>query len=271
LPARSVTAQRLLWVHVPKCGTPFGNIIARAGCTAADRVTLAIMWQPARRDNSEWPPDHLDPDVARRRASRNCSYARLETAHRAVSDQQYGWGARLVTMLRTPCERTVSGFFAQLHSCESMKVRLRVGFDEFYSNFTEQHVREYASCVSACAVNLLTGRPCGNSDANESTAATAERRELVSVAIRHLREDFFFVGLVSQWNTSVRLFARMTNTTVKPSDFVPSHVSRGHPRKEEVSRLLCSDHHRFEDQRLYQAATTRFHEDLATWRMAGER
>jgi len=272
--AAMVMLEQLFWLHIPKCGTPFGNLVARAGCALPTGVQLSgEMNTPSTEETLSQKDSKVRNDTLKHRESHKCAYARLESGHAPVRDVHYDSGARVVTMLRRPCERLVSGFFYGLHTCRTMQVRHnirhpsddhRCGADcqnrltSFYSNFTRNDAIEYAMCVGLCATNMFTGRQC-----DDDVGSPAQRLAIQLRATQRLRDDIFFVGLVERWNESVGRFGRMTGTPVLKADYIPGHISPTWGRTEDLRQFYCQ--HAFSnligDNILYDAAVERFNKE----------
>ena len=92
----------------------------------------------------------------------------------------------------------------------------------FYTTFSEADVHEYAKCISACAVNILTGFYCDKMDPN---LIMLERQR---IAVEHLHRHFFFVGLFEYWCAMCTQLYTVNNSYVSSSALVLQEpVDRG--------------------------------------------
>ena len=122
----------------------------------------------------------------------------------------------------------------------------------FYTNVSDAVIREYGECISACAVNMLTGMPCD--------AQTGETR--VQKALDHLLNDFFFVGIQEEWNSSMSMFASLTG--LRSSSSLLTSNSRPGLRGETRQRVeRIFEEFVFADDHLYRAALWQFHRLLS--------
>lgn len=120
--------------------------------------------------------------------------------HQPLSREALATGAgNLVTVLRQPRERLVSGFLHSLHDCNHLQQRLNLsevdGEGEWSGEALERLFAspgvaeglfaEYAACTAGCASNMLTGRWCNGGAPPARQAAEA----------RQVLQGFAFVGL----------------------------------------------------------------------------
>lgn len=111
------------------------------------------------------------------------TFVRFQSNHaplRAREAAQCGSGMVCTTVLRTPWQRTFSGFFHNLHDCFWMQRAHGLAQDSapsaaFYHHYTGMHVRLYAACVRDCATRMIAGLPCGRCTPLKNSPAMAER------------------------------------------------------------------------------------------------
>eukprot|EP00971_Amphidinium_carterae_P256685 5096725-Amphidinium_carterae.1 len=103
--------------------------------------------------------------------------------------------SRVVTMIRDPRQRAVSGWYAQTrkHSCTYAK-----------------NQTDYQICVSACHTQMILGTGCAFRKRGAKTTADhdllgLQEDDAVEVAVARLWR-FAFVGLTEQWDISMCLF-----------------------------------------------------------------
>ena len=235
---------RLYWLHVPKCGTTFSNLFVRAACphvVSDDEFRTPV--RPATLKNAK-----------------DCAFAfgGFRIGHPPVTERHWTQvNGGMVTILRRPASRVASGFFDGLHDCKPLRSRFGLPDDptvgiwrHFFRSFNTSVALDYARCVTACSVNMLTGRPCG------AGAASAEQR---AAALQHLRNDFAFVGVHEKWGESLDRFASLARVEVTSLDrqkWAWHNSSMFSARRAEVEQLYSTLS--FDDDELYAAATEIF-------------
>jgi hypothetical protein len=199
-------------MHVPKAGSTFQNIFFRAAC----RILI--------------PTPFLEAHEVQHLEATRCPHAMRRhgfgDGHPPASmPADFNRGRVLVTMLRKPWRRALSGFYHMLHDCPQMQKRygvsehgrhvrvgdpnVRVGRSRaFYANITAFVVREYAACIGACMTRMLTGFRCGDERA-------PVRVELALWALSRAG----FVGITEEWNATIELFAARFHAPTLPFDF----------------------------------------------------
>ena len=264
-PRAAASAAGLVYVHVPKCGSTFSDIFARATCPS---------YRLQARDDGHRP---ILSEAHLGELRRGCTYGRggFQVGHSPVSDKGYARSrGRLVMMQRRPASRAAAGFVHDLHDCKALQRRHRLTeahelgeassnsslrfYARFWHEWTDAQrtalAREYAECVGACSVNMMTGGECG---APREDAAAVRAR--VTTAVQRVREGFAFVGLAEQWNRSLQLFSTMFGVELLPRTDLA--VWRGGPRSDArawVEALYAEM--RFDDDAVYEAAAARFGE-----------
>ena len=243
------------YLHVPKTGSGMQNLFFRASC----RLLVE--------------PPFLEPHEVKR----------LEWKHCPKVMRRHGFGdghapakprldfqtkrSGLVTMLRRPWRRALSGFFHKLHDCRELQIRygileggrrarvgdpthIRAAEALFYANASEEAVLEYAKCVSACATNMLTGYECGD------THAPANLDRALQLLPR-----LAFVGITEEWNTTLETFARRFAVPLVARDYATMRRQRyfeQFPSAPRVASQLMRTS--FVDDALYEKAVELLHE-----------
>eukprot|EP00971_Amphidinium_carterae_P136662 2707628-Amphidinium_carterae.1 len=136
-----------------------------------------------------WAPKGLRP-AARRSPDLHIAYGSAWGTVKQIDDLYL---SRVVSMIRDPRQRAVSGWYHGKHSCTSATNRT-----------------DYQICMSACHTKMIIGTGCGSRKLGASTTAEhdlmgLQEDEAVDVAAARLRR-FAFVGLTEQWDISVCLF-----------------------------------------------------------------
>ena len=169
---RNVT---LAYVHVPKCGSSFQSMLLLAGCRGLSPPELAAAVRKT--------PDEIK--ALPWYGARGCAFSRFGNGHAPVDVASLGAATRVVTVLREPLSRLVSGLAHNFHDCFPMQEALGVrehdprhvacngGGRLTYAScpkgrpcarpapLPDDAVARYARCVRGCQVNLLTGAWCG--------------------------------------------------------------------------------------------------------------
>ena len=189
-PSTNPTIAPVYWCHVPKTGSSFATTLAHFIAPTLDpEVTI--------RDPTEEMKQYEGLIMADR-------VARFKSGHAPVAPEDLKkFSGHLVTLVRRPLERTISGFYHDLHDCKSMQQELGCSETnnktECGSNVT--NFKPYAACVRGCTARMLLGYGCG--DPNGVTAET--HPTLADDAVQVLRTNFGFVGLSDNWAATICL------------------------------------------------------------------
>ena len=237
------------WLHVPKCGSTFENVLLRGACRASTKHPFI-----EAHDVHDILASHCPT-----------AFNRFESGHEQLRPSDLREGVQRVTLLRKPASRATSGFFAGLHSCRTMQhlisPRLSPGGwactirappetrawcnpqtappGSFYATFTDEMVREYARCISGCAANMIAGRYC---EANASAT-------IVSEAVNRLR-GFEFVGIQDDWNATIETFGCRYAVPLHPSDYEtmrPGYKPSSYARVRAIMEAFV-----FDDEPIYR-------------------
>jgi len=190
-PSTNPTIAPVYWCHVPKTGSSFATTLAHFIAPTLDpEVTI--------RDPTEEMKQYEGLIMADR-------VARFKSGHAPVAPEDLKkFSGHLVTLVRRPLERTISGFYHDLHDCKSMQQELGCSETnnktECGSNVT--NFKPYAACVRGCTARMLLGYGCG--DPNGVTAET--HPTLADDAVQVLRTNFGFVGLSDNWAATICLW-----------------------------------------------------------------
>jgi hypothetical protein len=221
------------WLHIPKTGTSFGNILVSTFCnlpTDTKWITgvrakippdcLKIFRNEGNKVRAEWPiGDHVS----------------LEG--RSVSELQ-----KVFTMIRSPGTRLLSGF----HFTTAYR-RL---------NDTEEEVCHYISqsniahSSKSAQVKMVVGKAMSMSDKiwhrfEDSKIASIEDAELACLNL----EVMAFVGISDYWEASVCLFHSQYGGEMNDADVV--NVRKGRYDKKKMATVDCNDEM---DEYLFQCA-----------------
>ena len=183
------------YLHIPKCGSTFATILVRLGCGV---VSQKPRLSPGRC--LRYRPGHSPLNIAVRQ--------------------------KVVTMMREPSMRTVSGFMHILHDAGELQKKYNISqtnpqdSKRWHSILREMNnqqrkgvFNEYVEYTRCCMINMINGIRCGKSKECSSTEQALARMH-----------DFHFIGIQEMWKTSIQLFAKMHGTTALPVEIAASRV-----------------------------------------------
>jgi hypothetical protein len=133
------------------------------------------------------------------------------------------------------------------HAHGHWKKRERYEPHPFFENLSVDVIFDYAKCTSACVVRMLTGKGCGGGQTNASE---------VQEAVDHILSDFFFVGIVEEWNQSMSTFASLTG-----NHKISQLSANSRPGPQSATRQQVEgkfEKYLYEDDHVYRAALSRF-------------
>ena len=237
-PSTNSRMRHVVWLHVPKSGSGFANLLFRAACGATTRQPFLEPIQVACVCRDYCPG----------------AFRQFDWGHASLQQPLLA-STMVVTLMRSPWRRALSGFFANLHSCtwlqqlHNVSEHQRSASAAFYRTFSDSDVRAYAVCADGCASRMLTGRPCGLGPHNAGAAQTAALVPRANATL-HLAT---FVGVTDEWNRTLRVFSQIFQTPLADSDAaIQRQGPRPGPVYERVASLLRG--RRFADDTLFIAA-----------------
>lgn len=237
----------IFWLHVPKSGTSFETAVMHLAC--GDCVTLGGHVEPGKRDKKLKHKDEHHWDGATQEWNRRCgdnTFMRFESNHAPMwrignIDEDLG---HVVTMVRDPTKRIVSGWNHNKHDCPAPD------FDS------------YAECTNACATQMINGYWCGPDFRVHSPAVTRDPQ----TAIARMKQ-FGFVGLTDEYDFSVCLLHAMYGGDCSPYEFVNVRKGSYSVLEASVEERLASNHSGA-DATLYQAAKKIFWKNMARFKVS---
>mmetsp|Transcript_10751 Transcript_10751/g.21531 ORF Transcript_10751/g.21531 Transcript_10751/m.21531 type:complete len:267 (-) Transcript_10751:28-828(-) len=192
-------------------------------------------------------------------SSREC------TGHKPYDPKGKGNSLEVVTVLRDPYERIVSGYLARFHSCPPMIQKTRVKakkrgkgsaeqkgfggaayfdrnmkmsnakFNEFArKNYKEgpASIEQYAKCVKGCQTNMLSGNNCG-----PGAGRGRGRKPKVVKALETLEKNVAFVGITERWNDTLLAWTSFFNTSMEDLVSVHARPSLARDPKDQTVSL----------------------------------
>ena len=252
------TLRNVTWLHVPKTGSAFENILFRAACRFST------------------PLPFTTPSAVKGALTTRCpgAFRRFRTGHQPLTSGDDLSTA--VTVLRRPSERALSGFFHGLHDCDAMAGRYGAGgWEKLYRNWTPKDLTAYAECIKLCEPRMLNGMPCGGgADFCNGYDCSGHVKELPESAFDEalgnatlaMLDAFAFVGVTDEWERTIWTFAHRFDVAPLPSDFAA--LRRGQrPARYDVARAIFEAHDFGLADKIYERARAR----LAAMNASGER
>ncbi|CAK0871575.1 unnamed protein product [Prorocentrum cordatum] len=176
----NLSVERLAWLHIPKTGTSFVNVLVTWAC-------------PGLGDGEyfDGPPDLVwkrwidkNREKCRPGLHLGCGHDEIHVSGRACNSWQRQKGS-FVTFLRQPEQRLMSGFYNSKWGVKNKSLSLA----------------EYVPLLASCQTRMFAGHRC------ESTKRVTDAD--VDLAIERLDTGFAFVGITEEWPLSVCLFHAM--------------------------------------------------------------
>lgn len=253
-----VDISQIFYLHIPKAGSSFATTVVHHAC-GTDIPSHVWVQEPS--DFHE----HWGTRCDRSR------FGRFETGHDPLAGTEGPDElARVVTMVRTPSQRIISGYYHDLHDCWALRQkhncqRTRGVFscEGDTKGDDGRYLRDpakispvaYGQCVENCTANMLTGRFCGDAGAVDIDRAVDVVNKLG------------FVGLTDEWSLSVCLWHKRFGGRMLPVEFmnvrpgVLTATSGG--SAEYATEELLGDWRPNADREVFKAAKRRF------WREVG--
>jgi len=243
---------KVIFMHVPKSGgTSFlrGVVLSNQLCSFQTKEEIADFINDFDRDHNHNVVEFLE---FKHRFSgvleRSCKGLNAKhftpAIHGGIGNYYKHDKGHLLTMLRQPEQRIISGYHHGQHDFTGKEVSLP----------------EYAEHVGGCAVRMLTrsGFPCGSKE------GTMPSDEDVALAQQRLKEGFAFVGLVEKWDLSVCLLHTMFGGECLAEEF--ENLRPGQDRNSSLYDVAPLEGYVDKyDGALYQTASEIFESNLKTY------
>jgi hypothetical protein len=202
----NLSAKQIGWLHVPKTGTSFVNVLITWACQNVP--------DDAAADERYINRTHFTmvADFFAVHHSSCPSELNLCKGHHAVGEECLSMPdhrGHLVGMFRQPEQRVLSGYYARLN--ETSK-----GYEP----------AQYAHLLQGCVVRMLIGFPCAEYSHGETPLESQASLPdgSVGMALARIDTDFAFVGLTEHWALSVCLFHAMFGGQCHRREFHNSRV-----------------------------------------------
>lgn len=265
----SVTLKKLVWLHIPKCGTSFVSTLLHHACGINVSPSLSEIDAAHAKGGLDAFGEH-------------CPGSLLPTFWSDFDHSPVSNNASLESvamMIRDPRHRVLSGYHNGLHGCTQMQHQMKCS--NFFSggvdgkchgdiHFDGEWIRdpsvinpvEYARCVENCTVNMLSGRSCafhGHADVEFALSRVAK---------------LGFVGLTEEWALSICLFHAKFGGPLLTNELVnnrpgPSQIS-SMPKMVERARNMLDAWPATNEMQVYQAAVARFWREIELYQLSRE-
>ena len=247
------------WFHIPKSGTSFANTVFHLACPLPPSAAIPPIHALVP------PPDKgilvvyfskCFPDIVPDKCNFSVKKSWHQFGHRPLSSDERNSLNKMnvVTIVREPAARLVSGYYNNKHDCPQCTVNTTL------YEYASMHKHGHKDGPAGCMTKMLLGRSC---------SSVYPTRSEVIMAMELLRQ-FTVVGLVDQWERSVCIAFKRLNSgdkTVLPSMFENVRPSSSQKSSDEIVRqlqvyLFKNDLEDWADSFLYKEAVKLFHEAL---------
>mmetsp|Transcript_55795 Transcript_55795/g.103237 ORF Transcript_55795/g.103237 Transcript_55795/m.103237 type:complete len:394 (-) Transcript_55795:14-1195(-) len=241
----------VFYLHLPKTGGGFATTVAHTVCA------------------DELPENYYlvgPKNIAASNYSCRHRFARFNEGHQPLSGRDFDSlpepaASHVVTLLREPTQRLLSGFYHSRHDCPSIRLsRFCVSEDSASPECTAlasvaatpEELDPYAHCVGSCQTRLIAGYRCAGDVPMPSDLARALDRI----------DKFAFVGLTEEFERSVCLFHLRFGGRCLDVEFVNSRQG-GHSSNSSTGYSTTAVNQYVDislaaDYSIYDRARTRF-------------
>jgi len=251
-PIQLVPSQ-LVWLHVPKSGTSFGNAVITYACDGLLDGNVFVPSEKPGNDNLEmWLHTgiHFHQCRALANATERCGQHQPLT----TDDTCVNWQRRqAVGMFRQPEQRILSAYYHTGIDGNAAPW----GIDKTLSNMS---LDDYKTLQAGCATRMLTGDSC----LPESHPTQPINNTVVDLAKERLR-SFAFVGLTEEWDLSVCLFSVMTGSSCHKRMFPNVRPGRKHESGRMYDVRPLNGFKDIGDGMVYEEAKKIFYQQLDTY------
>jgi len=217
--------KKIRWLHIPKTGTSFANIVWHYGCPDIPRSASVADYDT----RFEGELDDAYP------MKKNCPYLVDHTpaTHKPIGEKEWeDHHGSFVTMFREPSSRIESAFNYNRHciqdcnpenndmwKCDTIRDPARTHGGACKRVQSAQCLTQYALAEPAqgCQTKMVYGIPCSG----DMTMDPVKRK----LAAQRVKNGFAFVGLVEEWQLSLCLFHRVLGGHPFPVE--SDHVREG--------------------------------------------
>lgn len=212
---RELETSKLGWLHTPKAGTSFANVLIAWKCPGM----LGRMEKETKAMANKFCQHHgEDCPVARSLCS---SHSPILSSNDGFNESvSHHWETKrgnFVGMIRRPMQRHMSGYLDR-------QIMSTFGVPVIHGKYDS--ALAYAQANAGCTTKLLTGLPC-----NDEFQAT---EAMVPMAMARMSAGFAFIGLTEEWGLSVCLFHRMFGGECAEHEFNNVRPGRAHQKEYDL-------------------------------------
>mmetsp|Transcript_2586 Transcript_2586/g.6607 ORF Transcript_2586/g.6607 Transcript_2586/m.6607 type:complete len:365 (+) Transcript_2586:82-1176(+) len=272
----------LMFLHIPKCGAGFANTLVHAACPCApkDEAIPGIEVAPGSLygDADAWKC--CDRDRIFRDRAEYADYWGHPPLDAVIQSKLPSPAySHVVTMVRNPKDRLLSGYMHGRHYCDdlreweapgcnsSMGAAMTDGGYVFPAcapllKVTPESVQKYAECTGRCMTNMLMGERCNGQISKEVLP--------VASAVDAL-EQLAFIGLTDEFPLSICLWHVRFGGDCNAVEFKNlhpglAHFADGRPYFTNESLALLED-----DWFVFEKASQLFWNDIAAHEVTNSR
>jgi len=242
--AGTLDASKIAWMHVPKAGTSFANVLVTWGCPRLP--DYAVVDESYSNKYGMFVPGFMEKHKADCASGMTLCGSGHIPILKGTCNGWDGHKGNFVAMFRQPEQRTLSGFNHDKHDIDDKSVDL-LG---------------YAHAIAGCSVRMMNGHRCG-----EQVTVT---QDMVSLAVSRLETGFAFVGLTDEWALSVCLFHIMYGSQCHKREFQDVRPGAQHTSDSYDTKELKGWTDPF-DGPLYERAYVMFWANVAKYGASRER
>lgn len=267
---RSRNLENIFYLHVPKCGSSVANVLFQYGCPSFPRNESTIgpwsllgLFNLTENGDQIWIREHCGN-----------AFTRFASGHSPLpgdTDEAFWENNNVVSFLRDPMERIISGFLHNFHTCGDYQLmnlpflvnyRTESGQLNFTSLFSDQNradlqeaYRVYWNCVRGCATKMILGSTCGD---NYSDNSTLDSVHAIPESVNRLLK-FAFVGLTDEWERSVQLWRSLFGGNFSDVVYLNTRPSQ-HSEYKYILRSITQEMGLVDihDATLFDVAKTKF-------------
>lgn len=199
------------WLHVPKAGTSFANVLVTWGCpNLPDNSVVNNAYSNA---NGQFVPGFMHAHREQCQSGMTlCGSGHVPMVAGGCNDWRTHRG-NFVALFRQPEQRVLSGFYHNRHDVSDKTLDLP----------------SYARRIAGCSVRMINGLHCG-----DPAPITGQMQ---ATAMSRLEEGFAFVGLTDDWARSVCLFHLMHGGPCHKREFLDVRPGAKHDDNYDTSGL----------------------------------
>jgi hypothetical protein len=180
--SRHKELHNIFYLHTPKCGSSFATVLVQYACPSFPRNRTV-----SGPSLLEFPPGE------KMNYTKFCNerFKRFQSGHAPLPrlGPMFTKENDIVTFVRNPMERIVSGFLHNFHDCNMSAMAVEFPWivtanaPNYTALFSDEYVDDlstvysfYWNCVEGCASRMILGENCGNNMDKNSITCPADTR-----------------------------------------------------------------------------------------------